>query len=54
MFKPIAVAHVNLNVTDLARAIRFYTETLGFQIAFQYEGEVAWLNFGQYGDGVGG
>jgi catechol 2,3-dioxygenase-like lactoylglutathione lyase family enzyme len=45
---------VNLNVTDLERAVRFYTEILGLKIAFQYEGAIAWLNFGQYRDGVGG
>ena len=54
MIRPIDVAHVNLNVTDLDRAIRFYTEVLGFTVAFQYEGAIAWLNFGQYQDGVGG
>ncbi|MBM3217171.1 MAG: VOC family protein [Candidatus Rokubacteria bacterium] len=54
MIRPVDVAHVNLNVTDLARAIWFYTELLGFTVAFQYEGAVAWLNFGQYRDGVGG
>ena len=48
MIRPVDVAHVNLNVTDLDRAIRFYTEVLGFTVAFQYEGAVAWLNFGQY------
>jgi len=51
---PVDLAHVNLNVTDLDRAIRFYTELLGFTIAFQYEGAVAWLNFGQYRDEVRG
>jgi len=54
MIRPIDVAHVNLNVTDLERAIRFYTEVLGFKVTLRYEGAVAWLNFGQYRDGVGG
>ena len=54
MIQPIDLAHVNLNVTDLDRAIRFYTEILGLKVAFQYEGAIAWLNFGQYRNGVGG
>lgn len=54
MIRAIDVAHVNLNVTDLDRATRFYTQILGFRIAFQYENAVVWLNFGQYRDNVGG
>jgi catechol 2,3-dioxygenase-like lactoylglutathione lyase family enzyme len=54
MIQPFDVAHVNLNVTDLNRATRFYTEILGFKIAFQYEGAVVWLNFGQYQEDVKG
>jgi len=54
MIRPFDVAHVNLNVADLNRAIRFYTQILGFKIAFQYEDAVVWLNFGQYRDDVGG
>ena len=54
MIRPFDVAHVNLNVTDLNRAIQFYTQVLGFRIAFQYEDAIAWLNFGQYRDDVGG
>jgi catechol 2,3-dioxygenase-like lactoylglutathione lyase family enzyme len=52
--RPIDVAHVNLNVTDLDRAVRFYTEVLGFTVALQYEGAIAWLNFGQYRDDARG
>ncbi len=54
MINPIDVAHVNLNVTDLDRAIRFYTEILGCRVTFHYEDAVAWLNFGQYREDVGG
>lgn len=53
MIKLIDVAHVNLNVTDLDRAIKFYTEMLGFRVVVHFEG-LALLNFGQYRDGIEG
>ena len=48
MIHPAALAHVNINVTDLERSEKFYTEVLGLKVAFKYPGAVAWLNFGQY------
>ena len=53
MIKLIDVAHVNLNVIDLDRAIKFYTEMLGFRVVVQFEG-LALLNFAQYRDGIEG
>ncbi len=42
------LAHVNLNVTDLQRAEKFYTEILGCKVSGKYEEIIVWLNFGQY------
>ena len=42
------VNHVHINVTDLERAIDFYTGILGFKVAGRREPDKAWLNFGQY------
>ncbi len=54
MIRPSSVAHVTINVTDLDRAERFYSDILGCQVMLKYEGTIAWLNFGQYREGVGG
>ena len=42
------VNHVHINVTDLQRAIDFYTDILGFTVAGRREPDKAWLNFGQH------
>ena len=54
MLKPVGVAHVNMNVGDLEKMQQFYSQVLGMQVAFEYEGSVAWLNFGQYKDDASG
>ena len=54
MLKPMGVAHVNLNVGDLEKMMQFYTQVLGMQVALEYAGSVAWLNFGQYKDDASG
>ena len=50
--RPVGLAHVNLNVTDLQEAERFYVEVLGFQVSGKYEGTIVWLNLGQYREGI--
>jgi catechol 2,3-dioxygenase-like lactoylglutathione lyase family enzyme len=37
-----------LRTTDLAGSIRFYTETLGFEVAFQYRDFYAGIRTGSY------
>jgi catechol 2,3-dioxygenase-like lactoylglutathione lyase family enzyme len=51
MIQPVDVAHVTLNVTDLNRAVRFYTELLGFRVSGNREGVITWLNIGQFREG---
>ena len=45
------VNHIHINVTDIERAIDFYTNTLGLKVAGRRHPDKAWLNFGQYPDG---
>ncbi|MBI4465315.1 MAG: VOC family protein, partial [Acidobacteria bacterium] len=51
MIRPIDVAHVNLNVTNLERSEKFYTEVLGLHVSGKREGAIVWMNFGQYREG---
>jgi catechol 2,3-dioxygenase-like lactoylglutathione lyase family enzyme len=44
----IASVTPQLRTTDLAGSIRFYTETLGFQLAFQYQDFYAGVCAGSY------
>ena len=54
MIRLTDVAHVNLNVTDLKRSEKFYTEILGLHVSDRREGVIVWMNFGQYGGQYGG
>ena len=52
MIRVIDVAHVNLNVTNLERSEKFYTEVLGFHVSGRgRNGGIVWMNMGQYRDG---
>jgi len=46
--KITGLAHVNINVTDLEKSEKFYTELLGLKVSKKYEGGVVWMNFGEY------
>ena len=48
MVKPKYVDHVVINVTDLDRAVDFYTKNFGLKVSGQHEGTIVWMNFGQY------
>ncbi len=42
------IGHVHLKVSDLERAITFYTDLLGFELMVKFEGEAAFLSAGGY------
>lgn len=42
------IGHVHLKVSDLNRAVRFYTEALGFEVVQLYGESAAFLSFGGY------
>ena len=49
----VDVGHVHLKVSDLERAVRFYSEVLGFQVTQRYGAEAAFLSAGGYHHHVG-
>jgi catechol 2,3-dioxygenase len=42
------IGHVHLKVSDLARAVKFYTEVLGFEVMTQLGNSAAFLSAGGY------
>jgi catechol 2,3-dioxygenase len=49
----VVVGHVHLKVSDLGRAIRFYTGTLGFEVTQLFGEQAAFLSAGGYHHHVG-
>lgn len=42
------IGHVHLKVSDIPRAVTFYTEVLGFELTTRYGAEAAFMSFGGY------
>jgi catechol 2,3-dioxygenase len=49
----VVVGHIHLKVSDLERAVRFYTEVLGFELTQRYGAQAAFLSAGGYHHHVG-
>lgn len=47
------IGHVHLKVTDLDRAIQFYSGLLGFQVTMNYGSQAAFLSAGGYHHHIG-
>jgi catechol 2,3-dioxygenase len=47
------IGHVHLKVSDLERAVRFYTEVLGFEVQQRWRDEAAFLSAGGYHHHIG-
>ncbi len=47
------IGHVHLKVADLDRAIKFYTETLGFEVVARMGNSAAFLSAGGYHHHIG-
>jgi catechol 2,3-dioxygenase len=42
------IGHVHLKVSDLERAVKFYTEVMGFEVTTLWQGSAAFLSAGGY------
>ena len=49
----VDVGHVHLKVSDLERAVRFYSEALGFELTQRYGSQAAFLSAGGYHHHIG-
>jgi catechol 2,3-dioxygenase len=47
------IGHVHLKVSDLERAVAFYTDVIGFELQLRYGDEAAFLSAGGYHHHVG-
>jgi catechol 2,3-dioxygenase len=47
------IGHVHLKVADLERAVKFYTEALGFEVMQRWGGSAAFLSAGGYHHHIG-
>ncbi|HVM34369.1 MAG TPA: VOC family protein [Actinomycetota bacterium] len=47
------IGHVHLKVSDLERAVRFYSEVLGFELQTRYGSDAAFLSAGGYHHHIG-
>ena len=47
------IGHVHLKVSDLERAVRFYTEVLGFEVQQRWQDQAAFLSAGGYHHHIG-
>jgi catechol 2,3-dioxygenase len=47
------IGHVHLKVSDLERAVGFYTDVLGFELQLRYGDEAAFLSAGGYHHHIG-
>ncbi len=57
LFRPIDsgvdIGHVHLNVSDLERALAFYSGVLGFQLTHRYGSSAAFVSAGGYHHHIG-